>query len=151
MTEPAENPYLAIDVTGPRVSVAFAMFCEGYDPARPTDLRQMTTGIGGWTAEDPPTVELTLAIGLWNAGNPGQVHCRLGIRRPGEDTQFLGEGEATLEEPGEMAIMPLKFTLTFDRPGTYWAVCEFAGRPLVEVPFSVSARPAPAFVERTDH
>src|SRR5690606_36432138 len=49
-----------------RVSVAFAMFCEGYDPAFPTDLRRMTTGIGGWQADDPPTIELTLAVGLWS-------------------------------------------------------------------------------------
>jgi hypothetical protein len=40
----------------PRVTVAFAMFCQSYDPNRPTDLRQMTTGIGGWKADDPPTV-----------------------------------------------------------------------------------------------
>jgi hypothetical protein len=32
-----------ISPTSPRVTVAFAMFCQGYDPERPTDLRQMTT------------------------------------------------------------------------------------------------------------
>jgi len=127
-----------------RVSVAFAMFCQGYDPERPTDLRQMTTGIGGWRADSPPTVELTLAVGLWNAGAPGRITCRVGIRRPGEDTTFLGQGDTTLNDPGEMAILPLKLTLTFERPGTYWAICEFDGVPLVEVPFSVSESPAPA-------
>ena len=45
----------------PRLTVAFAMFCQGYDPERPTDLRQMTTGIGGWHTDAPPTHELTLA------------------------------------------------------------------------------------------
>jgi hypothetical protein len=129
----------------PRVTVAFAMFCQGYDPERPTDLRGMTTGIGGWTAAEPPTVELTLAVGLWNAGGPGRVHCRLGIRRPGDETAYLGEGETTVNDPGEMAILPLKFTLTFERPGIYWAICEFEGQPIVEVPFSVSGDPAPAF------
>jgi hypothetical protein len=133
VTEPAQ----------PRVTVAFAMFCQGYDPERPTDLRQMTTGIGGWRADEPPTVELTLALGLWNAGGSGRISCRVGIRRPGEETTFLGEGDTTVHDPGEMAILPLKLTLTFDRPGTYWAVCEFGGQPLVEVPFSVSERPAP--------
>jgi hypothetical protein len=127
----------------PRVTVAFAMFCQGYDPERPTDLRQMTTGIGGWTAETPPTVQLTLAIGLWNAGGPGRVSCRIGVRRPGEETKYLGEGETEVNDPGEMAILPLKFSLTFERPGVYWAVAEFAGVPLVEVPFSVSEAPAP--------
>jgi hypothetical protein len=134
------------DTAEPRVTVAFAMFCQGYDPERPTDLRQMTTGIGGWVADAPPTVELTLAMGLWNAGGSGRVSCRVGIRRPGEETTFLGEGDTTVHDPGEMAILPLKMTLTFDRPGTYWAVCEFGGKPLVEVPFSVSAQPAPTTV-----
>jgi hypothetical protein len=127
----------------PRVSVAFAMFCQGYDPERPTDLRQMTTGIGGWRADAPPTVQLTLAVGLWNAGASGRITCRVGVRRPGEETVFLGEGDTTLNDPGEMAILPLKMTLTFERPGTYWAVCEFDGHPLVEVPFSVSDAAAP--------
>jgi len=128
----------------PRVTVAFAMFCQGYDPERPTDLRQMTTGIGGWTADPAPTVELTLAIGLWNAGGAGPVRCRLGVRRPGEDVVYLGEGDTTVSEPGEMAILPLRFTLTFERPGIYWAIGEFDGVPIVEVPFSVSAAPPPA-------
>jgi len=131
--------------TPPRVTVAFAMFCKDYNPERPTDLRTMTTGIGGWTADDPPTMELTLAIGLWNAGGAGTVRCRLGVRRPGDDVQYLGEGDTTLNDPGEMAILPLKFRLTCDRPGVYWAIGEFDGRMLVEVPFSVSADPAPAF------
>jgi hypothetical protein len=121
----------------PRVSVAFAMFCEHYDPDRPTDLRNLITGISGWSAENPPVVELTLAIGLWNAGAPGPVHCRIGIRRPDEGVTFIGEGDATLEEAGELAIVPLKLTLTCDRPGTYWGICELAGKPLVEVPFTV--------------
>ena len=120
------------------------MFCHGYDPANPTDLRQMTTGIGGWVAEEPPTVELTLALGLWNAGGRGSVRCRVGIRRPSEDLEYLGEGETVFEGTAEMAIMPLKLTITFDRPGIYWAVCEFAGRPIVEVPFSVSVAAPPA-------
>lgn len=132
--------------TGPSVSVAFAMFCEGYNPEHPTDLRQMTTGIGGWNAADPPTVALTLAVGLWNGGSAGRVHCRVGLRRPGEEVTYLGEADTFMEEPGEMAIMPLKLTLTFERPGIYWAICEFEGHPLVEVPFSVSERPAPAFI-----
>jgi hypothetical protein len=131
------------DPAEPRVSVAFAMFCHEYDAERPTDLRQMTTGIGGWTEAEPPTVQLTLALGLWNTGSAGRLHCRLGIRRPGEDVTYLGEGDTTVSDPGEMAIMPLKFTLTFEHPGTYWAICEFAGRPIVEVPFTVSADPAP--------
>jgi hypothetical protein len=122
------------------------MFCHEYDPDHPTDLRQMTTGVGGWTADDPPTVQLTLAVGLWNAGAPGRVHCRVGMRRPDEDIKYLGEADATVEDAGEMAIMPLKLTVTFDRPGTYWAICEFDGVPLVEVPFSVSAQPAPTTV-----
>jgi len=129
----------------PRLTVAFAMFCQGYDPERPTDLRQMTTGIGGWDPDAPPTHELTLALGLWNAGGEGTVRCRLGMRRPGDDVELLGEGEAVVRDPGEMVILPLKFTLTFDRPGTYWAICEFNGDPLVEVPFTVSEEPAPAF------
>jgi hypothetical protein len=133
-----------IETSAPRVTVAFAMFCQSYDPNRPTDLRQMTTGIGGWKAEDPPTVELTLAIGLWSAGSPGRVDCRVGVRRPDDDVVYIGEGDTQIEAPGEMAIMPLKLTLTCDRPGTYWAVCEFDGRPLVEVPFSVSDAPPPA-------
>ena len=131
--------------TSPRLTVAFAMFVLDYDPERPTDLRRMTTGIGGWTAVAPPTVELTLAIGLWNAGAAGSVTCRLGVRRPGDDLEFLGEGNASVSDPGEMVILPLKFTLTFDRPGIYWAVGEFDGKVLVEVPFSVSADAAPAF------
>src|SRR6187549_1269605 len=101
----------------PRISVAFAMFCEGYDPAHPPDLGHMTTGIGGWSADAAPTVALTLAVGFWNAGAPGPVHCRVGIRRPGEDLFYLGEGDTLMEEPGEMAIMPLKLTLTFEQPG----------------------------------
>ena len=121
------------------------MFVLDYDPERPTDLRRMTTGIGGWTAVAPPTVELTLAIGLWNAGAPGKVVCRLGVRRPGEDVQFVGEGDTQVNDPGEMVILPLKLTLTFERPGTYWAVVEFDGQPLVEVPFTVSADVSPAF------
>ena len=87
---------------------------------------------------------LTLALGLWNAGSPGRISCRVGIRRPGEETTFLGEGDTTLSDPGEMALLPLKLTLTFERPGTYWAVCEFDGVSLVEVPFSVSEAPPPA-------
>ena len=126
-----------------RVTVAFAMFCQGYDPGHPTDLRGMTTGIGGWRGSDPPTVELTLALGLWNRGGPGRVSCRLGIIRPGDETTWLGEGDALVEASGELAILPLKLTLTFDRPGTYWAVCEFDGQLLVEVPFSVSEAPPP--------
>jgi hypothetical protein len=132
------------ETEAPRVTVAFAMFCQGYDPERPTDLRQMTTGIGGWSAADPPTVELTLAIGLWNAGGAGRIRCRLGIRRPGEEVVYLGEGDTGVNDAGEMAILPLKFTLTLDRPGVYWAIGEFGGRPLVEVPFSVTAAPPPA-------
>lgn len=136
--------------SAPRVTVAFAMFCHDYDPGRPTDLRQMTTGIGGWTADPPPTVELTLAIGLWNAGGPGRVTCRLGVRRPDEAVRYLGEGDTTVEDGGEMVIMPLKMTLTFDRPGTYWAIGEFDGRTIVEVPFSVSADAAPTDVMQWD-
>jgi hypothetical protein len=129
----------------PRLSVAFAMFVQGYDPSRPTDLRQMTTGIGGWRADARPTIELTLAIGLWNAAERGRVTCRLGVARPEEDVRFIGEGDADVAEPGEMIVLPLKFTLTLDRPGTYWAVGEFDGQRLVEVPFTVTADVAPAF------
>jgi hypothetical protein len=131
--------------TSPRLSVAFAMFVLDYDPERPTDLRRMTTGIGGWTSVAPPTVELTLAIGLWNAGAPGQVMCRLGVKRPGDDVQYLGEGDTQVNEPAEMVILPLKLTLTCDRPGTYWAVADFDGQRLVEVPFTVTAEDSPAF------
>lgn len=127
----------------PRVSVAFAMFCHEYDPDRPTDLRHMATGLGGWRGDQPSTTELTLAIGLWNAGSPGRVRCRVGVRRPGEEVRFLGEADAHVEDPGEMAILPLKLTLTFDRPGTYWAIGEFDGQVLVEVPFTVTAEQAP--------
>lgn len=133
----------------PRVSVAFAMFCHEYDPTHPTDLRQMTTGLGGWSAEAPPTVNLTLALGLWNAGAPGAVRCRVGVRRPGEEIKYLGEADTTVEDPGEMAILPLKLTLTFDRPGTYWAVGEFDGQVLVEVPFTVTEAPAPTASARS--
>lgn len=132
------------NLPAPRVTVAFAMFCQSYDPSRPTDLRQMTTGIGGWTADEPPTVQLTLAIGLWSAGGSGRIDCRIGVRRPGEDVTYMGEGDTQIDAPGEMAILPLKLMLTFDRPGIYWAVCEFDGHPLVEVPFSVSEDPPPA-------
>lgn len=128
----------APDAPAPRVSVAFAMFCQEYDPDQPTDLRRMTTGIGGWRPGEPPTVELTLAVGLWNAGGPGRVQTRVGVRRPGEDVVYLGEADTTVEDPAELAVLPLKLTLTFDRPGTYWAICEFDGRPVVEVPFTVS-------------
>jgi len=131
--------------SSPRLTVAFAMFCQDYDPERPTDLRHMTTGLGGWTAEAQPTVELTLALGLWNAGGPGEVRCRLGVKRPGDDVHFIGEGTTSVSDAGEMVILPLKFSLTIDRPGTYWAVSEFDGQPLVEVPFTVTAEPAPAF------
>ena len=132
-------------MTAPRLTVAFAMFCQNYDPERPTDLRHMTTGIGGWKEDDPPKLDLTLALGLWNAGGPGTVRCRLGVRRPGEEVIFVGEGETTVNDPGEMVILPLKLSLTFEKAGTYWAICEFAGQPLVEVPFSVTEDPAPAF------
>jgi hypothetical protein len=127
----------------PRVSVAFAMFCHEYDPDHPTDLRQMTTGLGGWSDTDHPTVHLTLAVALWNTGGPGSVHCRVGVRRPGEDVKFLGEADTSVEDPGEMALLPLKLTITFDRPGTYWAIGEFDGQTLVEVPFTVTAEQAP--------
>jgi hypothetical protein len=126
------------DTTAPHVSVAFAMFCQDYDPDQPTDLRRMTTGIGGWRPDQPPTMELTLAVGLWNAGGRGRVKTRVGIRRPGEAILYLGEADTVVEDPAELALLPLKLTFTFDRPGTYWAVCEFDGRPLVEVPFTVS-------------
>lgn len=131
--------------TAPRLTVAFAVFVQGYDPERPTDLRQMTTGIGGWRAEAPPTVELTLAMGLWNAGGEGRVTCKLGVRRPDEDVQFIGEGDTTVRDAGEMVVLPLKMTLTFERPGTYWAIGEFGGERLVEVPFTVTADAPPAF------
>jgi hypothetical protein len=128
----------------PRLAVAFAMFTQDYDPDRPTDLRHMTTGIGGWRAEAPPTVQLTLAIGLWNTGGAGRVTCRVGLVKPGAEIQFIGEGDTTVADSGEMVALPLKLTLTFDRPGTYWAVADFDGRRLVEVPFTVSADPPPA-------
>lgn len=123
------------------------MFCQDYDPERPTDLRHMTTGLGGWTAAAPPTVALTLAIGLWNAGGAGDVRCRLAVQRPGDELRFIGEGTTTVNDPGEMVILPLKFTLTLDRPGTYWAIGEFDGKHLVEVPFTVSEDPAPTMRE----
>jgi hypothetical protein len=132
-----------MDRSSPRVSIAFAMFCHEYDPSRPTDLQRMATGLGGWSEDRPVTAELTLAIGLWNAGAPGRVHCRIGMERPGEDVRFLGEADATVEDAGEMAILPLKMTFTFDRPGTYWAIGEFDGHRLVEVPFTVTAEAAP--------
>jgi hypothetical protein len=132
-------------MTAPRLTVAFAMFVQGYDPERPTDLRQMTTGIGGWTEDAPPTVELTLAMGLWNAGGEGKVTCRLGVVRPGEDVRYIGEGDTTVNDAGEMVVLPLKITLTCDRPGTYWAVGEFDGERLVEVPFTVTSDAPPAF------
>ena len=130
----------------PRMTVAFAMFCREYDPATPTDLRQMTTGLGGWRADAIPTVDLTLAMGLWNAGGPGQVKCRLGVRRPDDEMQYIGEGDTIVSDVAEMVILPLKFQLTFDRPGTYWAVCEFGGDQIVEVPFTVTEEPAPTMV-----
>lgn len=125
------------------MTVAFAMFCQDYDPERPTDLRHMATGLGGWSADAPPTVELTLAIGLWNAGGPGHVRCRLGIRRPDDDLAYFGEGDTEIRETGELAVLPLKFTLTLDRPGIYWAIGEFDGQTIVEVPFAVTDDPAP--------
>ena len=128
----------------PRMTVAFAMFCKTYDPERPTDLRTMITGIGGWTEADPPTLDLTLALGLWNAGGAGMVRLRLGVRRPERETEFVGEGDTTVRETGEMVILPLKVSLTFDQPGIYWAVCEFDGRLLIEVPFSVTETASPA-------
>ena len=103
----------------------------------------MATGIGGWSAEAPPTVHLTLALGLWSAGGAGIVRCRIGVRRPGDEITYLGEGDTTVDEAGELVIMPLKLTFTLDRPGTYWAIGEFQGQPLVEVPFSVTDEPAP--------
>lgn len=119
------------------------MFCHNYDPSQPTDLRQLATGLGGWSPDEPATADLTLALGLWNTGAPGVVRCRVGIKRPGEDVKYLGEADAALDDPGEMAILPLKLTVTFDRPGTYWAIGEFDGQTLVEVPFTVTADPAP--------
>jgi hypothetical protein len=121
------------------------MFVQQYDPERPTDLRQMTTGLGGWRADAPPTVELTLAMGLWNAGGEGRVTCRLGVHRPGDELRYLGEGDTAVRDSGELVILPLRFTLTCDRPGTYWVIGEFDGRPLVEVPFTVSVDAPPAF------
>ena len=128
----------------PLLTVAFAMFVQGYDPERPTDLRHMTTGIGGWKPEAPPTLELTLAMGLWNAGVERRVTCRLGVQRPGEDVRYIGEGETTVRDAGELVVLPLKMTLTFDRPGTYWAIGEFDGARLVEVPFTVTSAPPPS-------
>ncbi|MCC7008821.1 MAG: hypothetical protein IT184_08400 [Acidobacteria bacterium] len=128
------------------MTVAFAMFCQQYDPEHPTDLRHMATGIGGWSAETPPTVELTLAIGLWNAGGPGRVRCRLGVRRPDDEIQYVGEGDTDIQDTGELAVLPLKFTLTLDRPGIYWAIGEFDGATIVEVPFNVSDTPAPTSI-----
>jgi len=130
-------------MSSPRLTVAFAMFVQEYDPERPTDLRHMTTGIGGWRAEAPPTVQLTLALGLWNTGDAGRVTCKLGVRRPGEELKYVGEGDTTVTDSGEMVVLPLKLTLTFDHPGTYWAIGEFDGARLVEVPFTVTADPAP--------
>ena len=128
----------------PRLTVAFAMFCQDYDPEHPTDLRRMTTGIGGWKAGDPPTLDLTLALGFWNTGGEGTVRCRLGVRRPGADLEYVGEGNASVRDPGEMVILPLKLAVTFETAGTYWAVCEFDDQTLVEVPFTVSADLPPA-------
>ena len=125
------------------LSLAFAMFVQNYDPALPTDLRQMTTGIGGWRAEAPATVQLTLALGLWNTGGARRVTCKLGLRKPDEEIQYIGEGDTEVTDSGELVVLPLKMTLTFDRPGTYWAIGEFDGARLVEVPFTVSADPAP--------
>ena len=102
----------------------------------------MTTGIGGWRAEAPPTVQLTLAIGLWNTGGAGRITCRLGVIRPGESMQFIGEGDTQVADSGEMVVLPLKMTLTFDQPGTYWAIGEFDGKRVVEVPFTVTCRPS---------
>ena len=132
-------------MSAPRLTVAFAVFVQSYNPEQPTDLRQMTTGIGGWRAEAPPTVELTLAMGLWNAGGEGKVTCKLGVRRPGEEIRYIGEGDTVVNDPGEMVVLPLKMTLTFEKPGTYWAIGEFDGVRLVEVPFTVTADAPPAF------
>jgi hypothetical protein len=44
-----------------------------------------------------------------------------------------------------MVVLPLKMTLTFEQPGTYWAIGEFDGARLVEVPFTVTADAPPAF------
>jgi hypothetical protein len=93
-------------------------------------------------------VQLTLALGLWNTGGAGRVSCRIGVMRPGEDLQFIGEGDTTVADPGEMIVLPLKLTFTFDRPGTYWVIGEFDGQRLAEVPFTVSADAPPA--ETTD-
>src|SRR6185503_6083959 len=57
--------------------------------------------------------------------------------------QYVGEGDTMVNDPGEMVILPLKFTLTLDRPGTYWAVAEFDGVRLAEVPFTVTPDPPP--------
>ena len=130
-------------MSAPRLTVAFAMFVQNYDPAMPTDLRQMTTGIGGWRAEAPPTMQLTLALGLWNTGAARRVTCKLGVQRPGEELKFIGEGDTEVTEAGELVVLPLKMTLTFDLPGTYWAIGEFDGVRLVEVPFTVTADAAP--------
>jgi len=130
-------------MSSPRLTVAFAMFVQNYDPSIPTDLRQMTTGIGGWRAEAPPTMQLTLALGLWNTGEAGRVTCKLGMKRPGEELKFIGEGDTDVTDSGELVVLPLKLTLTFDMPGTYWAIAEFDGQRLVEVPFTVSADAAP--------
>ena len=127
----------------PRLTVAFAMFVQNYNPEQPTDLRQMTTGIGGWREEAPPTMQLTLALGLWNTGAAGRVTCKLGVRRPDEDLKYIGEGDTDVTDSGEMVVLPLKMTLTFDRPGVYWAIGEFDGVRLVEVPFTVTADAAP--------
>ena len=86
-------------MSAPRLTVAFAMFVQNYDPEHPTDLRQMTTGIGGWRAEAPPTMQLTLALGLWNTGAARRVTCKLGVQRPGEDLQFIGEGDTDVTYP----------------------------------------------------
>jgi hypothetical protein len=69
--------------------------------------------------------------------------CRLGLRRPDEETEYIGEGDTEVTESGELVVLPLKLTLTFDRPGTYWAIGEFDGERLVEVPFTVTAEPPP--------
>ena len=130
-------------MSAPGLSLAFAMFVQNYDPERPTDLRQMTTGIGGWRAEAPPSVQLTLALGVWNTGGARRVTCKLGLRKPGEEIQYIGEGETTVTDSGELVVLPLKMTLTFEKTGTYWAIGEFDGQRLVEVPFTVSADPAP--------
>src|SRR4029079_13186303 len=58
LISPGPRARIMSEALEPRVSVAFAMFCHDYDPESPTDLRQMATGIGGWTADEPPTVQL---------------------------------------------------------------------------------------------